>query len=232
MFNCTIVPSMRQMIIGKLLLYTFALAAAAVIVALLTLPAFAEETAPVYFVTAGQARAYQGPGEQYSLMAIYTQGITLTVTGRSENNAWLQVALSPFNSAWIAASSFISATQITNLPVAATPSGLVTAIPKAETPLTVGLSIVQNEHGPTFRIQVHTSQPRQRITIRFFNPLGKQTWKRGASTDAEGNYTTFHDSWTYTDGVYTVVVTDSQGNTAQASIKFEAYRRATPTPDK
>lgn len=208
------------------------LTAALGIIFLMFLPTLAQETQPVYLVTAERAPAYQGPGEQYSLMAIYTQGITLTVTGRSQDDAWLQVALSPFNSAWMAASSFISATHTADLPVAATPSGLVTAIPKAETPLTVGLSLVQNEHGPTFRIQVHTSQPRQRITIQFFNPLGKQTWKRGASTDAEGNYTTFHDSWTYTDGVYTVVVTDSQGNTAQASIKFEAYRRATPTPDK
>ncbi len=55
----------------------------------------------IYLQTQEKARAYSGPGEQYPLLAIYSQGITLTVTGRTDDTTWLQVNLSPYQKAWM-----------------------------------------------------------------------------------------------------------------------------------
>lgn len=210
---------------------------AAALVALLFLPVLAQETPAAYLVTNERASAYQGPGEFYPLLAIYTQGITLTVTGRTPDSTWLQVALTPFNTAWMPAAAFGGPPALQDLPLAATPAGLVTVTPDAGPPLTVSLQVVSgkfegNQSGPRFSLRVHTREPRTRVNIRLINPAGQQVWKSGGATDAEGNYSEIFRSWTYTDGVYTVIVTDAQGNEARASVKFDAFHEPTPTPKK
>lgn len=220
---------------SKLLLLTV-LVAAAFLIVLFALPAAAKDGVSTDMVTAGKVYAYQGPGEQYPLLAIYTQGITITVTGRTPDKSWLQVAITDYNTAWMPADSFVEGSSLEALPLAATPAGLATVIPTLTPPLTVRMELVQNNSegfpwpGQRFKIYVHSRQPFTRINIIFYNEAGMQVMKYSGATDAQGYFTNSYMSGVLTDGAYTVVVTDMSGNTAQASATIHSLQKPTPTP--
>ncbi len=197
------------------------------------LPTLAEDAEPYYLVTAEKSFAYQGPSEYYQLMAIYTQGITLTVTGRTPDSAWIQVALTPFNTAWMPAASFVDAPALAELPLAATPAGLVTVTPDPGPPLILEVKLVLNPwtKAQVFEVKIHSRQPRTRVTIFLNDSQGRNIVRFARSTDSRGDLTSMFGSGLVTDGTYTVVVTDSYGNTVQRSATVTGWHKPTPTPE-
>lgn len=205
---------------------------ATILITLPSLPALAQKPLPVELVVATKANAYQGPGEDYRILAIYSQGITLTVSGRTFDRNWLQVAITDYNTAWMPAEAFFDAPALEELPLAATPAGLVTVTPDPGPPLILEVKLVLNPwtKAQVFEVKIHSRQPHTRITIFLNDSQGRNIVRFARSTDSQGDLTSMFGSGLVTDGTYTVVVTDSYGNTIQRSATVTGWHKPTPTP--
>ena len=77
----------------------------------------------------GGAIAYTGPGSNYPQLMTFYEPISLTVQGADESGAWLCVAITDFETGWMAAEAVDSPAKIDKMPVVPTPEGLATVTP-------------------------------------------------------------------------------------------------------
>jgi len=69
----------------------------------------------------GNTYLYNGPGTNYLLMAIYSPGSSLEVTGRNGEGDWLSILIPPEQTGWVAVSDIETSVDINELVLLAIP---------------------------------------------------------------------------------------------------------------
>lgn len=196
---------------------------------------------------------YARPGEGYPVLAAFAENLRFIMTGRNVAGEWLQVELSPEVMGWISSSSielageggvlavvdlpaasFLEAPALAELPLAATPARLATVTPDPGPPLILEVRLVTNPwtKSQVFEVKVHSREPYTRINILVNDAQGRTIVRNARSTDGGGDTAITFGSGLVTDGTYTVVVTDSFGNTVKKSVVVTGWHKPTPTPEK
>jgi len=232
--NVLHLPLFLRTVASIFVLITIMLTAGAFSQSRLQLLSVAAAGEPVTMVTKAGARAFQGPGEQYALLAIYSEGITVTINGKSSDASWFVVDLTAYNEGWMKVDQLTYSIDLESLPVVPTPQMLVTVTPQLLPALTLRLSsgVYASEYGSwaLINIEAISREPSTKIQIEVMRADGKTFWRKSAFTDEAGFYRGSFAK--VTQGVYTVRVTDEAGNTIQSQIKVFVGPKPSPTPKK
>jgi len=98
-------------------------------------------TGPSASVVSGTLNLRTGPGVAYPIVQALSGGQTMKLTGRTSDNAWVQVQLSNNAIGWVSTSYIEANVTISSLPVASAPPLPPTTAPTATTAATPQISI-------------------------------------------------------------------------------------------
>jgi len=76
---------------------------------------------PDALVTSTQQRLRGGPGQNYAILGAFTQGTTLTITGKDATGAWIQVAAPDGQTGWMLAANMQINLALSDIAVVAAP---------------------------------------------------------------------------------------------------------------
>jgi hypothetical protein len=178
---------------------------------------------PVWVQSLDGATVYQAPGKDYPALAYYTEGITLTIVGRNPAGDWLVVAISPYNTGWIALNEVTSIDESQSLPRVDEPAGIETATPMPEIPISISTEFDRRKFSTTGRndpvLNIYIkANPGVRLSIEITAPDGKIVFTETGKTNYLGIYTTSYWGALKLGGNYVITVSDEAGNTAKVNI--------------
>lgn len=86
------------------------------------------QTSPTAVIDTGALNVRSGPSVAYGVVSVVYQGNSVTLLGRNSNSSWVQIRTSSNVTGWVNASLLATNTNISALPIVATPAASAAAL--------------------------------------------------------------------------------------------------------